>query len=752
MEALNRFSDLPLLTLSEGGVAPRERLKDVKSATEIFQALRKADEPNAVNRARVQAMFDGSPPYSELQLRQSGQAFRTNLNFGEGESFLETAMAAYVDLVNSVDPLVSIYTNFGEETQRREYAGIIAEEITRALRGWPRFNYEYLNLCNHFVAHGVGVSYFESELDWRWKSTGLGDILIPRQTPANEQDIEVAVARRKMPVHHLMRMVENEAEAAAAGWNVKEVKKAVQNACANLPGVDNWEELQRELKNNDLYSGGRADRVPILHFWVQEFNGSVSHYISLESGDNGGFLFSKPGRYKNIEEAFTFFTYGVGTNGTYHGIRGLGYKIYPHVQISNRLRSQMTDSAMLASSLMLQPIDERAIENFAFSFFGPFAMLPPNMQYIEKAIPNLGQAAVPMLDQLDRQLQVRTGNYSAVNSFNTSKERTRYEVAAELEHVSKLSVTSLNLFYEPFTRLMREVVRRLTNPSYPEYAPGYQEVKEFRTRVEERGVPLEALKEIDHAKTKVIRSVGNGSQAQRQVALQQLNELAGAFDEEGRHNLFRDQTAAIVGFDMADRYIQPSPGKRLPVDSKLAQLENNQLENGDPVEVFSGELHGAHIEQHLPALQQHFDAVEAGEEPLEEAVIKMLGIYEHTVAHVEFFSQDPGVQEQAAFYRQALQQIGEIIHNGLKKVQAMQRNGELPQGVPGEEPRQPGDEGEDPTERKLRDLEIELVKHRQKLEFAADNHQQRMLHELQKHQQRLAFKDAEKAKDLDKLL
>lgn len=743
MDAMTRFTDLPLETTDSQGRPVKSRIKDVKAAAEIFQALRTADEGNAVNRARVQAMFDGSPPYSEAQLRATGQAFRTNLNFGEGEAFLETAMAAYVDLVNSVDPLVSVTTQTGEEGSQKEQSAIVSEEVSRIIRKWPRFNYEYLNLCNNFVAHGVGIAYFETELDWRWKSTGLGDFLIPRQTPANEQDIEVAVARRTMPVHHLMRLISDETAAEKAGWNLKEVRKAIQQACASTD-FDNWEKIQREIKNNDLYTGGKADRVKLLHFWVQELDGSVSHLISLESGENSDFLFKHIGRYKRIEEAFTFFTYGVGTNGTYHGIRGLGYKIYPHIQISNRLRSQMTDSAMLSSSLMLQPQDERALENFAFSYFGPFAVLPPNMNYVERNIPNLGNAAVPVLQQLDRQLQVRTGNYTPSSVFQSSKERTRFEVAAELEHVSKLSITSLNLFYEPFDRLIREMVRRLTNPSYPSAAPGYDLVKELRDRCAKRGIDKEVLGDLDHAKTKVVRSVGNGSQAQRQVALQRLNELAGAYDEEGRRNLFRDQTVSVVGVDAADRYIPRTEARRLTDVAKIAQLENNQLEEGDPVEVFSGELHGTHIQQHLPALQRHFDAVEAGEEPIEEAVLKMLGIYEHTVAHVEYFSDDPNVSDEAAFYRQALQQMGEIIHNGLKKVQAMQRDGQLQGGVGQEE----GGEGLD--QKALHQMEIELAKFRQKLEFAEESHRQKMLHKLQEQQQKLAFKDAERAKDIEK--
>ena len=165
------LSDLPLENLNDQGQVPKSRIKDVKSATELYRTLKKGDEGSAVNRARVQAMFDGVAPYSERALRQSGQAFRCNLNFGEAEKFLEAAMSAYVDLVNSVETLVRVETAFGDPKQRIEWNRVMSEEYSFQLRKWPRFNYEYLNLCNHFVGHGVGINYFEDERSWYWRSS-----------------------------------------------------------------------------------------------------------------------------------------------------------------------------------------------------------------------------------------------------------------------------------------------------------------------------------------------------------------------------------------------------------------------------------------------------------------------------------------------------------------------------------------------------------------------------------------------------
>ena len=263
---LSDISDLPLKTLNEKGGAPKTRIKDVKSANEIFESLRKGDELSSINRSRVQAMFDGSPPYSDNALRNSGQGFRCNLNFGEAEKFLEAAMSAYVDLINSVETLVRVETVFGDPKQRIEWNRILSEEYSFQLRKWPRFNYEYLNLCNHFVGHGVGVNYFEDERSWQWRSSGLGDILIPRQTQATEGAIEVAAARRSVQVNDLYRYIEDPKIASELGWNVEEVRKAITTVSETHDSqFSNWEEIQMQMKNNDLWSTAKSARVKLVH-------------------------------------------------------------------------------------------------------------------------------------------------------------------------------------------------------------------------------------------------------------------------------------------------------------------------------------------------------------------------------------------------------------------------------------------------------------------------------------------------------
>ena len=117
MSDMYELDGLDLEGLDEKGKPATTRLKDVKSAVNIFATLHRADEKSAVNRARVDAMFDGAAPYNTGKLALSGQSLKTNLNFGEAQRILDVALSAYVDLYSSLERFVDVKATTGERSE-----------------------------------------------------------------------------------------------------------------------------------------------------------------------------------------------------------------------------------------------------------------------------------------------------------------------------------------------------------------------------------------------------------------------------------------------------------------------------------------------------------------------------------------------------------------------------------------------------------------------------------------------------------
>lgn len=721
-----------LSNLEPDGKVPESRVKDVASAISIYNGLRKADEQSSVNRARIDAMFDGASPYNQSQLNASGQGLKTNLNFGEAQRLLNVSLSAYVDLYSSLETLVEVKGTEGEPSERKAQEDIVSEEITHMLRSWPEFHSSYLRLCNTFIKHGVGVTYFDTPDDWRFRVGGFADILIPRQSPASEDMIDVAVGRRQYHLHELFAFIKNPDIAKKVGWNVEEVKRVIMK-CAKTRGrsralsyASEWEMLQAELKNNDLYEGYENPTVSVLHFWVREFDGSVSHFISTDDKPKD-FMYKKLSRYDAPEQAYILFSYGVGSNGTYHSVRGLGHRIFNHIQTSNRLRCQMVDGAMLGSSVMIQPDSQRAMDELGFTYYGAYAVLSPGVNIIEKAVPNLSTAVQPALQDITNQLAQNTDTISTYGQ-QSSPYKNQMQVVADMDVLTRLSGASLNLFYASWNRLLREVVRRVVNGGKRDKA-----LNDFYLRCAKRGIGESFIKTLDLARTKAVRSIGNGSYANRLVALRELQAISGSFDEVGRKNLTRDIVSTRVGHDLADRYIPQMQQERPTVDNKIAFFENQQMMNGMPVPVESNELHGAHMQIHIPAMMQIIEQLDAGTADPVQSLPIIQSFYQHISDTVQMMAGDPTQENLVSEAKQALQFAEEMINNTSKKVQKMQREQAQQGGVP-----QGG----------LSELDLKVQEHQMKMQMAQQKAEVEMSIKQAKFEQEQAIRDAENAAKL----
>jgi len=722
---LNALSELG--ALDEKGQPVQSRLQDAKSAINLFHALRKADEGSAKNRARVDAMFDGANPYNQAQLNASGQGLKTNLNFGEAQRLLDISLSAYVDLYSSLEKLVEVKGTQGEPAERGQMEDIVAEELTHLMRSWPEFHSHYLRLCTTFIKHGVGICYFDTPDDWKFRVGGFADMLIPRQTPANETMIDVAIGRRQYHLHELFAFIKNPKAAERVGWNVDEVKRVIMKNC-RTDGRDpsgyakQWETFQQELKNNDIHAGHQNPTVAVLHYWVREMDGSISHYISAED-KAAEFMYKKLSRYSTPEQAYIMFNYGVGSNGTYHSIRGLGHRIFNHIQTSNRLRCQMVDGAMLSSAIMIQPDSQRAMDELGFTYYGAYAVLSPNVNIIDKAIPNLSNSVQPALTDISNQLALNTDTVSSYGSQQSSPYRNQMQVISDMDVQTKLSGASLNLFYSSWQRLLKEVVRRIVTSKRNDAA-----IKDFKNRCAMRGVPEEFIMTLDVARTKAVRSIGNGSYANRLVALRELQGISGSFDDVGRRNLTRDIVSTRVGHDLADRYVPVAQDSRPTVDNKIAFLENQTMMQGSPVPVEANEIHGLHLDVHIPALVQLIEQLNAGAADPVQSLPVLQAFYSHVGETVQALAADPAAQAEIGQAKQVLQFAEELINNTSKQVQKMERDAA-----------QAGGEGQeaDPA------MQAKMQEHQLKMQMAQQKAELEMSLKQAKFEQEQAMRDAE---------
>jgi hypothetical protein len=427
------YDGLLNVTTPNGELAVGERVKTVADAASIYWTMREADQASAMNRVQIQAILDGAPPYNPRMAARRGIGDIANVNFGFMEDALNLFEAPFNDLFEE-EVLFTTPTRYGTDIQKRqEDSQIIAEEFTKLISNLPGVEFERPNMVRMFGLHGVSIPYFPDTMGIEWETTSMGDFLIPRHVRAKVGSIEVACFVKDWITSDLYKFIKDPAVAEAEGWNVAAVKEQIKNAHVQSNNPWNPEQWEDSWKNNDIaMSMGRSKTVRAVTMLVTSLEGPVSMYIfpeggSAENGTTGEFMFKKLNKYGSQSEAYTIMTDSVGTNGFYHGIRGVGYKLFEIVKQMNMLWSSFIDAIRMSSKLVIQPSTDNSMENLNMVHFGPYVIMPPNTTVVPWQFPNLQNTIIPGLNMMNGVLSEKVGRYTSEADLNQAKEQTRAE-------------------------------------------------------------------------------------------------------------------------------------------------------------------------------------------------------------------------------------------------------------------------------------------------------------------------------------
>lgn len=664
---------LPLETIDEDGKAPETRLADAASAREIFQKLIMADQLRNATRSKLRGLVDGNPPYSPAELRRNNQAFRTNVNFRESEAFLSLAMAAFYDVFAEVPTYANIRTGYGNDMDKREdWSKIITEEFDRLQKLDKDFDYIMQLSQREMVLVGDGPLIFEDATDWRCKAIMANDLLVPDGTKSNVSDWKVALVRTRMGVDDLFEKIQDEESAKATGWNVDYVRQRIRAAMPEpyrSGSQYDWEFFQRQLRSNDITFSARSEVVLMCHVFYKEFDGKISHAI-IDERDSEGFMYRKLRRFSRWEQVIHPMYYDRG-DGEHHGVKGLGIKMLQAMELKNRLRCSMVDSAFARTQILFRPLNANALSKTSVVQQGPYAILPPDYEVIQQNIAGVLDAPMAVNADLENVLQGNLSQYRQSLSKPQGNPKTAFEVNVMVSQQSAIGKTQLSRYYNQLDSFFEERYNRASNPNLNPITKSDKDAIEFQRRCKERGVPVQAMMDIDFVEA--TRTVGQGSQFAKQQLLGSLLSLSGALPEGGKINLLKDYIAAQVGQQMVDRYLPTQiQSSRIQDQAALAVLEHASIRQSNMPIVTDTQDHVIHIETHMAAANQAASSLQSGGNP-EEIMLFMQGIGQHVQNHLQRLSTDPARRQQVDGYAQNLQELGKTIEQLGQMLQQQQQ-------------------------------------------------------------------------------
>lgn len=741
--------------------APEERLKSPKALRTNYEKGKEDDGDSAYNRALVQGQMDFVPPHDEKELLNKGQGDRFNLTTGEGVAIKNEAVAAYMDIYTTPKILADIpLLPEVDEQQAADWSSIMAEEYTIMDRDDDSSLALHLQLADTYVTHGIAVGYFDDKSSMQYSVAGLDHFKFPRKTKIISSSVEFCTALGHYTAPELY------AKIGTDGWDEEMIKLTIIQAGSDqdLDDWNDWEEVQRKIKGNELYVDSICSPIEVIHGWVKEFNGKVSYYVcsrhgtSPKEGDREGdaerFLFKAPDYYDSIEQVLQIFPFSVGNGGRLYTVRGLGYLIYQLCNAMDIMHCKLLDNARIGSSLLVQPASTEDAQDMMLIDFGGGVALPPNMRLPEKQISqNLNNSLIPAINESRNIINRATGGLAGSNQIlNPQNDRqTKLEVSSKLDYINKLNSFAINLFYGPYDKITKEKIRRAFTVLQSDKA-ARERVRTMKSRCIARGVPAEIFKMIDFKRVRASRIIGTGSRSSRIMLMDQMQQMYSTWDAVGRANFEYDYLVELVGVDKADRYAGKPQETRLPYDHQIAKLENFELLEGDYLDPLDSEMKMVHIPIHIEELEAGLIGVDEGKIDLIEWTMEHQMLYQHLVATIEITTVHEQVQPELNTFVQRSQQIGEIVVNGMKMINKQAREEGEAEGQDGE--------GEDESEQNKadkahqQDMQRSDQKHKQdlqqnmevqlqKLQFVKQAGEQKQVMAAQEAMGKVAMKDAE---------
>jgi hypothetical protein len=633
---VNSATNLPLENISPSGAVPRTRVKDANAAGEIVELMLRSyrDGRGKIN-ATISGCLDGNPPFDDQELIDLGQSWRSNLNFRLLEADISFAMVPYYSLFSEVPIYCDIQTKSGTRAQRSEWSRIISEEHTRAMKRWKGFAYQMQLSIAQRVTFGSGPIYYPQCEDPRFKAARYGEVHVPMGSSADVNELALAVILREYAVTELYNAIENPA-ASKAGWNVSAVKEAIVNSCNSIDNEkEDYEAWQTRIRHNDLYYAMKAPSVKTAHVFVREFDGNISHYIVVESGGNGEYLYQYKDRFERWQQILHPNHAEIG-DGYWHGIKGLGLKAFNFRDTQNRLKNHTVDAAVVGSQVLLKPNSPDADEALDVIPMGPFARLPYGVEYTSNPIGSTLDKPLMVDRSLEIDLMRNIGGYRQNLTDSKGQAITATEAQINASQQQTLSQQTHDLFVADLDTLYEEQVSRFCADLRPEskdapYLDWEQMIHDFQKACTGRGVPKAALKNI--VSVRAYRSIGQGSKFFKNQINEKILSVFPMLPEDVRQRHLRNYLSGIASQEYVEAIWPSEDLVEAPSDdASKAQDENGTMLQGLSPVWTPQQNNVAHAEVHMGLIAQLLEQVTSGGASPE----KLLGFSQVAFPHIEF--------------------------------------------------------------------------------------------------------------------
>ena len=245
---------------SSGSNKPLWNSKTHQLVEQICYDLRLADYPRSKNRARIDRLFNGCPPFAD------DEEHKINVNPLGGTVMAHDARAQFYGAFLRPAQFFSATTDTGAKFKRGTYGNIVTTEINRKMKRSMGYFETFRSKFAMNVLHGIAPTTWRNRDRWMPDATAIEDLLIPSSTLLTMENLPFFAIYRSFTLPEIIKLTNR--KGAESGWNMPLVKKCIEwvdKETQSLMGT-NWPEVWSPEKTEERIKGDSgfyaSDQVP----------------------------------------------------------------------------------------------------------------------------------------------------------------------------------------------------------------------------------------------------------------------------------------------------------------------------------------------------------------------------------------------------------------------------------------------------------------------------------------------------------
>ncbi len=333
----------------------KRTFRNTEQAHSSYRRLKQQNVERNRKNALIQKKLNNEPPYAPKKLESMGQNWRSNRPTGFLSTMVSRIQPPFKQVVES-----STYVTFtkhpGKGVDAEHKTNIFREEITKCIRGWSGHDDIVAQVVHENTTFGFAALCWDDPRDWKPEFLRQDYTFFSIETPQEVEATPIWARKRRYQISELLPILEDPQTSSLAGWNIKNLIKAINNATPagrTLDSDDDARRIEDWIREGSYGASYENDAkyVELGELLVKEPHGKISRFLFDDKSGNE--ICTQLDRYSRMSDCLALFSVEIGS-GSLMSSRGAGRDLYnSHIAI-DKARNLVQDNVYLKGMLLLK--------------------------------------------------------------------------------------------------------------------------------------------------------------------------------------------------------------------------------------------------------------------------------------------------------------------------------------------------------------------------------------------------------------